>query len=137
MSFFSNFSADVLLQKVVFFLFWKLLIQYFAISSLFLDQLLAALYFCQVLRITASRSLKCGLEILGFPRIICNVRKLSEPKKNRNLIQKLNEPESRKVVDFSTNEIVSLGFLIDMLSPSTRSYLVASCLTPPPTVVAF
>ena len=96
-SFFSNFSVDGFALESGLFLFWELLIQYFAISSLFLDQLLDALYFCQVLRITGSRSLKCGLDILGFPRIIYNVRKLYEPKTNRNLIRKLNEPENQNM----------------------------------------
>lgn len=59
---------------MIYFCSWELFIQDFAISLSFLDQSLAAL-FCQVLRIMAGRSVKCGLDIprLGFPRIIYTV----------------------------------------------------------------
>ena len=46
--FFGYFSVDFFFRTVIYFCFGKLFIQHFAISSLFLDQLLAALYFCQV-----------------------------------------------------------------------------------------
>ena len=68
---------------MIYFCFWELLILNTSpsVPYFWISYWPRYIFFKLVLRITASRSLKCGLDILGFPRIIYNVRKLSEPKK--------------------------------------------------------
>ena len=94
--FFGNFSVDFFLRKYLFLfgrIIYSTLRHHFVISGSVTGR---AIFLSS--GENYGQSLKCWLDIQGFPRIykiICYFRKLSEPKKveiSRNLIQKLNEP---------------------------------------------
>ena len=83
-SFFSNFSADFSFSRSDLFLFLGII--YSTLCHQFVN-ISGSVTGCAIFLSSAEnygQTLKCGLDILGFPRIINYVRKLSEPKRGEN-----------------------------------------------------